>query len=211
MPKKSRFRWFVEKQHVKCAQTLLQFKGQLIYHVYWSLGRELPDKNSLLVICEISKLFPNTLGSDIKYSLLDRDNLVQWIQMFLSQKQKTFSQFFSSFLKSSINLERFRKKDDPHSWCISEIMDSQIMVSSMPKKSRFRGSAKKQHGKCSQTLFKFEGELLYHVYWPLGKKLPYKKSLLVICKILKIFLNTLSADRKYSLLDRDNLRQQVQI
>ena len=33
------------------------------------------------------------------------------------------------------------------------------MVRSMPKKSRFRGSYKKQHGKRAQTLFKFEGHL----------------------------------------------------
>ena len=33
------------------------------------------------------------------------------------------------------------------------------MVRSMPKKSGFRGSYKKQHGKRTQTLFKFEGDL----------------------------------------------------
>ena len=66
-------------------------------------------------MCKISKLFPNTLSADGKYSVLDRDNLTQRIQMLLSRKQKTFSQFFSSFLKSSLNLEHFQKKDDPHS------------------------------------------------------------------------------------------------
>ena len=35
--------------------------------------------------------------------------------MLLSAKQKTFLQFFASFLKSSLNLEHFQKKDDPHS------------------------------------------------------------------------------------------------
>ena len=46
---------------------------------------------------------------------LDRDNSMQRIQMELSRKVKTFSEFFSSFLKSSLNLEHFQKKDDPHS------------------------------------------------------------------------------------------------
>ena len=32
------------------------------------------------------------------------------------------------------------------------------------KKSRFRGSDKKQHGECAETLFKFERNLLYHIY-----------------------------------------------
>ena len=36
-------------------------------------------------------------------------------------------------------------------------------VRSMPKKSSFRGSAKKQHGECAQTLLKFEGQLLHHI------------------------------------------------
>ena len=38
------------------------------------------------------------------------------------------------------------------------------MVRSMPKKSHFRGSDKKQHGECPQTLFKFERHLVYHIY-----------------------------------------------
>ena len=63
----------------------------------------------------MSKLFPNILCANGKYSLLARVNLMQPIQILLSRKQKTFSQFFFSFLKSSLNLEHFQKKDDPHS------------------------------------------------------------------------------------------------
>ena len=66
----------------------------------------------------------NTLTADDKYSLLKRDNLTQPIQILLSQKQKTFSQFFSSFLKSTLNFRHFRKKDDIHSRYISKITDS---------------------------------------------------------------------------------------
>ena len=44
--------------------------------------------------------------------------------MHLSQKQKDFSQFFSAFLKSTLNFEHFQQKDDPHNLCISEITDS---------------------------------------------------------------------------------------
>ena len=35
--------------------------------------------------------------------------------------------------------------------------------------------------------------------------------MLVLCKILGLFLNTLTDDDKYSLLYRDNLTQQIQI
>ena len=72
-------------------------------------------KKSLLQICKITKLFPNTLSADGNYSPLDTDNLNQRIQMLLSGKQKIFSKFFSSFLKSCLNLEHLQKKDDPHS------------------------------------------------------------------------------------------------
>ena len=35
--------------------------------------------------------------------------------------------------------------------------------------------------------------------------------MLVLCKILRLFVNTLTDDDKYSLLYRDNLTQQIQI
>ena len=60
-----------------------------------------------------------------KYSLLNRDNLTQPIQMQLSIKQKTFSKFFSAFFKSSLKFEHFQKKDDSHSRGISEIAESE--------------------------------------------------------------------------------------
>ena len=125
MPKKSRIRGPVEKQHGESAQTLLKFEGQLFHHIYWSLGRQLSYKKSLLQIWKMSTLFPHTLSADSKYSLLDRDNLTQRIKMLLYQKQKNFSEFFSSFFKSSLNLENLQKKGDPHRWCLSKIMDSQ--------------------------------------------------------------------------------------
>ena len=68
----------------------------------------------MLVTRKMSILSPNTLNADSKYSLLNRDNLTQPIQMQLSPKQKAFSQFFSAFLKSSLKFEYFLKKDDPH-------------------------------------------------------------------------------------------------
>ena len=56
--------------------------------------------------------------------------------MQLSGKQKAFSQFFSAFLKSSLNFEHFQKKDDSHSSGISEITESekqdQIKICKVP-------------------------------------------------------------------------------
>ena len=39
--------------------------------------------------------------------------------MQLSHKQKTFSEFVSTFLKFRLKFQDFQKKDDHRSWCIS--------------------------------------------------------------------------------------------
>ena len=67
----------------------------------------------MLVLCKFLRLLVKTLTDDEKYSLLYRENLTQPIQLLLSQKRNTFSQFFSAFLKSTLNFEHFQKKDDP--------------------------------------------------------------------------------------------------
>ena len=65
-------------------------------------------------------MFVNTLTADDKYSLLNRSNLTQPIQILSSHKVRTFSEFFCSFLKFTLNFEHFQAKDDPDSRCISE-------------------------------------------------------------------------------------------
>ena len=114
MPKKSRLKRSLGKQHDKLAQTLFELAWQNLYHIYGSLCRQLTFKKSLLVTCKISRLFPNTLSADGNNSLLNRDNLMRLIQMELSRKEKTFSELFPAFLKSRLNFEHFTKKDDPH-------------------------------------------------------------------------------------------------
>ena len=79
----------------------------------------------MLVLCKILRLFVNTLTADDKYSLLNRDNLTQPIQRLLSQKQKTFSEYFSAFFKSTLNFVHFGKNGDPDSRCISGITVSE--------------------------------------------------------------------------------------
>ena len=79
----------------------------------------------MLVLCKFLRLLVKTLTDDEKYSLLHRENLTQPIKILLSQKQKTFSEFFSEFLKSTLNFEHFQKKDDPHSRCSSQMTVSE--------------------------------------------------------------------------------------
>ena len=51
----------------------------------------------------------NSLTADDKYSLHNRENLTQAIQIHLSQKQQTFSQFFSAFWKFTLDFKHFGK------------------------------------------------------------------------------------------------------
>ena len=67
------------------------------------------------MIHKILSLFVNTLTVDEKHYLLTRDNLMQTIEIQLSQKQESFCEFFAGFLKSILNFRNFPKKDDPHS------------------------------------------------------------------------------------------------
>ena len=124
MCKKSRFRLPFQKEHGKRLSDLLKSEGQHLYHIYWSMGTELNCKKSLSVICKILRLFVKILSAVDKYSLPNRDNLTDPIQMQWSQKQKAFSEFFFAFSKSKLNFEHFQKKDDPHSLFISEATDS---------------------------------------------------------------------------------------
>ena len=108
--KNLRLREPFNKQHAKWAEPVLKSASQDLYHIHWSLPSQLSWKTSLLLTCQILGLLVNTLAADERYPVLNRHSLTIPIQMQLSQKSKNFSQFFSEFLKSRINLKYFEKK-----------------------------------------------------------------------------------------------------
>ena len=81
----------------------------------------------------------------------------------------------------------------------------------MSKKSRFRGPFDKQHGKRAQALLKSASQHLYHIHRSLPRKLSWKKSLLLTCQILGLLVNSLAADEKSPILNRDNLTIPIQM
>ena len=66
-------------------------------------------------------MFRNTLTSNDKYPVRDCVNLLSPIQMVLTLKPRIFSHFFVPFLESTSNFKHFEKKDDRHSYFITEI------------------------------------------------------------------------------------------
>ena len=83
------------------------------------------------------------------------------------------------------------------------------VVRYMCKKSRFRLPFQKEHGKRVSTLFKSERQHLRHIYCSTGRQFSCKKSPLVICPRLSLFVNTMTAVDKCSLPNRDNLTQPI--
>ena len=113
MCKKSHSRLPFQKKHGRRVSALLKSARQHLYHIYWSMGRQLNCKKSLLVICKILRLFVNTFSAVDKYSLPNREYLTQTIQIQLSEKQKNFPWYFSPFSTSTLNFQHFQKKRWP--------------------------------------------------------------------------------------------------
>ena len=59
---------------------------------------------------QILRPFVNTFTANDKYSVLSKQYLLHPIHMQLTQKHKTFSLFFSAFLKSRLNSEHIQEK-----------------------------------------------------------------------------------------------------
>ena len=93
----------------------LKSERRQLYHIYCLVWLQFSWKNSVLVICKILRLFVNPLTADDKYCLFNRGNLLQHIQMHLSQKWKIFSQFFLHFPNLDSILNIFLKMDDLYS------------------------------------------------------------------------------------------------
>ena len=64
---------------------------------------------------EFLVVFVNRLTADGKYPVQECDILQLPIQMQLSEKRKTFSEFFVLFLESTSNLKDLKKKEHCHS------------------------------------------------------------------------------------------------
>ena len=117
----SRFRGPFDQQHGKHVQAVLKSAWQHLYPIHWSLRSQLSWKNPLLLTCQIFWLLVNTFPTDEKYPLLKRDNLTIPIKVQLSQKQKTFSEFFIASSNSTWNFQNFEQKDDPNKFFDWEI------------------------------------------------------------------------------------------
>ena len=69
----------------------------------------------------------------------------------------------------------------------------------MSEKPHIRTLLDGQHVKGSETLHKSALQYFCHISWSLWKKISSKNSVFVVCEILRLFVNILTPDDKYSL------------
>ena len=112
---KGRFRTRFDSQHAKLSRILAKFPWDHFYHVFSFFWENLISKMSPLVLGKIFGVFFNTLTPDGKYRIQDWENLQLPIQMQLSEKRKTFPEFFVPFQESTSNVKHFEIKYDRHS------------------------------------------------------------------------------------------------
>ena len=69
----------------------------------------------------------------------------------------------------------------------------------MPKKARVRTFIESQHVKGPKRLLKSARQYFCDILWSLWKEMSSKGSVLVVSEILRLFINILTPDDKYSL------------
>ena len=103
----------------------------------------------------------------------------------------------------------FKKKMTLIHYLFLRLRPAKNVVRYVCKKSRFRLPFQKEHSKRTSTLFKFERQHLYHIYWSTGTQFSCKKYSFLRCKSLRLFVDTMPAVDLCSLTHRDNLMEPI--
>ena len=85
------------------------------------------------------------------------------IQIYLSEKEKFFSDFFSAFVESALNSEHFQKKRTFIAYGFPKLPTTKNVLRQMSKSSRFREPVGRRHGKWAEALIQSYLERLYHL------------------------------------------------
>ena len=104
------FRQPFGSQHASASRTLVKSARHHLHTTALLILDHLKWKKVLLVQPQILRLFVKALTADDKYSCHKRKNFLSQINMQLSQKPKTFSRFFTRFLKPRSNFQYLEDK-----------------------------------------------------------------------------------------------------
>ena len=131
----------------------------------------------------------------------------QQIQMQLSKKHITFSQFLAPFLKSKSNLEHFPKKHGPLAYIFPELRVRKTCLNKCLKSTAFEQTSTVNMLKGSRYYLNLHDSIFIILFHHSGGNW-VGKHLLVIWEILVLFLNTLTADVS---CNSENLQQLIQM
>ena len=201
--KKSGFRGYFDKEHGKVDQKMVKSEPHHLYHIYLWLWRHLGWKKFLLLVWKILGMFLKALNAGRKYSLLNRGNLKKPIRMQLSQKQKLISEFAFAFLTPKLNFKDFQIKMTMIAEAFPKLWTPKNVVKKCLKSPVSEDPSTSNMVRVTRQC------------WNLKPALPCllsrKRSLLVVCKILGLFVEILNAGHKYSLLYRENIKKPIQM
>ena len=80
---------------------------------------------------------------------------METIQMHLSPKQKSFSEFSCAFFESALSFEHFQKKKTLRAYVFPKMPTTKNVLRQMSKSSRFREPLEKRHGKRVEALIQY--------------------------------------------------------
>ena len=80
---------------------------------------------------------------------------MQTIQMHLSRKQKSFSEFSHAFFESALSLEHFKKKMTLIAYVFPKLPTTKNVLRQMSKSSLFREPVDRRHGKRAEALIQY--------------------------------------------------------
>ena len=94
-------------------------------------------------------VFANTLTPDGKYPVQGCENLQLPLQMQLSEKRSTFSEYFVPFLESTSKFKYFEKNMNVTANVFPKLRSLKILVRPLSKKRHFRTRFDSEHLKAS--------------------------------------------------------------
>ena len=110
------------REHVNGSKTLLRSARNQFQTTFPLIWERRSRRRLVLVRSEFLGQFVKAWTADYKYSRYNRENLWQQVPIQISRKPKTFSSFVIAFLKSTLNLKYFERKDQSQSLSVTEII-----------------------------------------------------------------------------------------
>ena len=77
------------------------------------------------------------------------------IQMYLSQKQKIFSEYSCAFFEFALNSEHFQKKMTLIAYVFTKLPTTKNVLREMSKSSRFRKRLDRRHSKWAEAVIQY--------------------------------------------------------